>query len=163
MPLGRIFSSLNISASGLSAQRRRMDTIAQNIANAETTRTEEGGPYRRQVVVTSEAPPTTFYKYIQNKIRMSRTNTTHIEDKPIQSTMPVPTGTQVSEVIKDPSPPRLVYDPNHPDANAQGYVAKPNFNVISEMVDMITAARAYEANLTALNANKDITRKALEI
>ena len=163
MPLSRLFSSLNISASGLSAQRRRMDTIAQNIANAETTRTDEGGPYRRQVVVTSEAPPTTFYKYIQNKIRMTRTSTTHIEDEPIQSTMPVPTGTQVSEVIRDPSPPRLVYDPNHPDANAQGYVAKPNFNVISEMVDMITAARAYEANLTALNANKDISRKALEI
>ncbi|MBN2288691.1 MAG: flagellar basal body rod protein FlgC [Candidatus Glassbacteria bacterium] len=163
MPLGRIFSSLNISASGLSAQRRRMDTIAQNIANAETTRTEEGGPYRRQVVVTSEAPPTTFYKYIENKIHMKQTSETHIKDEPVQGTMPVPTGTQVSEIYRDPSPPRLVYDPTHPDANEQGYVAKPNLNIITEMVDMISAARAYEANLTALNANKDMSRKALEI
>jgi len=163
MPLGRIFSSLNISATGLSAQRQRMNTIAQNIANAETTRTEEGGPYRRQVVVTSEAPPTTFYKYIENKLHMIRSHGSHIEDEPIQGTTPVPTGTQVSEVARDPSPPRLVYDPTHPDANEQGYVAKPNINVITEMVDMISASRAYEANLTALNANKDMSRKALEI
>ena len=163
MPLGRIFSSLNISASGLSAQRQRMNTIAQNIANAETTRTEEGGPYRRQVVVTSEAPPTTFYKYIENKIRMRLTSESHFKDEPVQGSTPVPSGTQVSEVVKDLSPPRMVYDPTHPDANEQGYVAKPNFNVITEMVDMISAARAYEANLTALNADKDMSRKALEI
>ncbi|MFC1537380.1 flagellar basal body rod protein FlgC [Gemmatimonadota bacterium] len=163
MPLGRIFSSLNISASGLSAQRRRMDTIAQNIANAETTRTDEGGPYRRQVVVTSEAPPTAFYKYVENKIHMKRTNGQHIKDEPVQGNMPVPSGTQVSEIVKDPSPPRLVYDPTHPDANEQGYVAKPNLNVITEMVDLISAARAYEANLTALNADKDMSRKALDI
>ena len=163
MPLGRIFSSMNISASGLSAQRRRMNIIAQNIANAETTRTEEGGPYRRQVVATSEAPPTTFYKYIENKLHMIRSHGSHIKDEPIQGIIPVPTGTQISEVARDPSPPRLVYDPTHPDANQQGYVAKPNINVITEMVDMISASRAYEANLTALNANKDMSRKALEI
>ncbi|MEA2064303.1 MAG: flagellar basal body rod protein FlgC [Gemmatimonadota bacterium] len=163
MPLGRLFSSLNISATGLSAQRRRMDTIAQNIANAETTRTEEGGPYRRQVVVTSEKPPTQFNKYMRQRLSLSKTSGTHFKEKLFHDGTPFPTGTRVSEVARDPSPPRLVYDPTHPDANEQGYVAKPNFNVITEMVDMMTATRAYEANITALNASKDMSRKALDI
>lgn len=163
MALERIFSSLNISATGLSAQRRRMDTIAQNIANAETTRTTQGGPYRRQLVVTKEAPVTNFPKYIQNKIHLSQTTENHFQDKPVRGNMPVPSGTAVAEVAVDPSPPRLVYDPTHPDANAQGYVAMPNINPITEMVDMIDATRAYEANVTAINASKEMTKKALDI
>jgi flagellar basal-body rod protein FlgC len=163
MALERIFSSLNISSRGLSAQRQRMDTIAQNIANVETTRTREGGPYRRKVVVTREAPATVFPKYIENKIKLQRTREEHFKDVPVRGTMPVPSGTEVVEIAEDPSPPRLVYDPTHPDANEQGYVAKPNVNVINEMVDMISAVRAYEANITALNASKDMTKKALEI
>jgi len=163
MALERIFSSLNISARGLSAQRRRMDMIAQNIANAETTRTKEGGPYRRKVVVTREAPVTVFPKYIENKIKLEPTSERHFKDRPVRGTMPVPSGTEVAEIAEDSSPPRLVYDPTHPDADAQGYVAKPNVNVINEMVDMISAVRAYEANITALNASKDMTKKALEI
>ncbi|MCE5272161.1 flagellar basal body rod protein FlgC [bacterium] len=163
MPLERIFSSLNISATGLSAQRRRMDQIAQNIANAETTRTEEGGPYKRKFVVTAEAPVTVFPKYFENAIHLERTDGNHFKDEPIRDQMPVPSGTEVVETAVDQSPPRLVYDPTHPDANAQGYVAMPNVNVLTEMVDMISATRAYEANTTALNASKDMTRKALEI
>jgi flagellar basal-body rod protein FlgC len=163
MPLERIFSSLNISSSGLSAQRRRMDQIAQNVANAETTRTPEGGPYRRKSIVTAEAPVTEFPKYFENKIPLKRTQESHFKDEPVQGLMPLPSGTEVAEVVTDQSPPRLVYDPSHPDANAQGYVAMPNINVLTEMVDLITATRAYEANITALNASKDMTRKALEI
>ncbi|HUU28190.1 MAG TPA: flagellar basal body rod protein FlgC [archaeon] len=163
MPLERIFSSLDISATGLSAQRRRMNTIAQNIANSETTRTPEGGPYRRKVVVTREAPVIEFPKYIENKIHLQQTAENHFEDEPVRGLMPVPSGTEVAETAEDPTPPRLVYDPTHPDANAQGYVAMPNINIINEMVDMISATRAYEANITALNANKEMSKKALDI
>ena len=163
MPLEKIFSSLNISASGLSAQRQRMDQIAQNIANAETTRTDEGGPYRRKYVVTAEAPVTVFPKYFENEMQLERTEKNHFKDEPIRGDKPVPSGTEVAEVAVDQSPPRLVYDPSHPDANEQGYVAMPNVNVLTEMVDLISSTRAYEANVTALNASKDMTKKALEI
>ena len=129
-------SPLDISASGLSAQRRRMDTIAENIANAETTRTAQGGPYRRKQVVFQAIP-----------------------------TAPGGTGggVTVTEVATDPRPPRLVYRPGHPDANAEGYVRMPNVNILEEMVDMVSATRSYEANVAALNAAKQMTRKALEI
>src|SRR3990172_1191471 len=128
MALEKLFSSLNISATGLSAQRQRMNYIAQNIANAETTRTEQGGPYRRKITVTREAPVTVFPKYIENKIKLDPTARQHFKDEPVRGTMPVPSGTDVVEIHDDPSPPRQVYDPTHPDANAQGYVAKPNIN-----------------------------------
>ena len=163
MALDRIFSGLNISASGMSLQRTRMNTIAQNIANAETTRTDQGGPYRRKFIVAKEADPTVFPKFVENDIRLERTTGDHFEDEPIRDEVPVPSGTQLVEIAEDQMPPRLVYDPSHPDANEQGYVAKPNINTVTEMVDMISAARAYEANLTALNAAKDMNRKALEI
>ena len=163
MALERIFSGLNISATGLSAQRQRMNTISQNIANAETTRTDEGGPYRRQYVVTAEAEPTVFKEYFQNKIRLEMTSGQHFEDKPYRGTNAVPSGTRVAEVAMDNSPPRLVYDPTHPDADENGYVAMPNVNAITEMVDMITASRAYEANLSALDAGKQMSQKAMDI
>ena len=163
MALNRIFSGLNISASGMSLQRTRMNTIAQNIANAETTRTDEGGPYRRQFVVARVADPVVFPKYVENEIRLQQTSAEHFKDKPVSDKVPVPSGTELVEIAKDQMPPRLVYDPSHPDANEQGYVAKPNINTVTEMVDMISAARAFEANLTALNAAKDMNRKALEI
>ena len=163
MALERIFSSLNISASGLSAQRQRMDQIAQNIANAETTRTKEGGPYRRKFLVTAEAPVSVFPKYIENEIQLQRTSGEHFKDEPVRGDKPVPSGTEVVEMAIDQTPPRLVYDPSHPDADAKGYVAMPNVNVLTEMVDLIASTRAYEANVTALNASKDMTKKALEI
>ncbi len=163
MALDRIFSGLNISASGMSLQRTRMNTIAQNIANAETTRTDQGGPYRRKFIVAKEADPTVFPKFVKNDIGLQQTSGNHFEDVPITDNVPVPSGTELVEIAEDQMPPRLVYDPSHPDANEQGYVAKPNINTVTEMVDMISAARAYEANLTALNAAKDMNRKALEI
>ncbi|MBT9173501.1 MAG: Flagellar basal-body rod protein FlgC [Syntrophomonadaceae bacterium] len=132
----QIFKAMQISSSGLTAERFRLDLIANNIANAHSTRTEQGGPYRRRSAVFAE------------KMDAARRNRQ---------------GVRVVSVSEDQTPPRLVYEPGHPDADAAGYVAYPNVNVIQEMVDMITATRAYEANVTALNATKSMFLKALEI
>jgi len=134
----RVFSALDISASGLYAERTRMDVIANNLANANTTRTPEGGPFRRQLVVLRG---------------------TEVSDPGDLSGL----GVSVSGVIDDTTPFPLVYDPGHPDANADGYVAMPNVNVVEEMVDMITALRAYEANVTAIDTNKNMVRSSLDI
>lgn len=135
-----LFRSFDISASGLTAQRLRMDTIANNLANVNTTRTANGGPYRRQMVVFEE--------------RLAAS---------MQSGRRLGAGVRVSRIVEDDDPPRLEYNPAHPDADEQGYVRLPNVNVVTEMVDMISASRAYEANVTALNAAKSMALKALEI
>lgn len=144
MPL---FDSLNISASGLTAQRLRMDIISNNIANVNTTRTAEGGPYKRQMPVFAE--------------RLLDLANLAAPDSDIRNR--VGDGVQVTSIKKDTAPPKLVYNPDHPDANADGYVATPNINLVNEMVDMIEATRAYEANVTALNSSKSMALKALEI
>lgn len=133
-----VFSALDISATGLYAERTRMDVIANNLANINSTRTPEGGPFRRQMVILSGAEATD-----PNKLERL--------------------GVDVVGVVDDPSPFSLVYNPGHPDANADGYVAMPNVNVVEEMVDMITAVRAYEANITAIDAGKNIIRRSLDI
>lgn len=140
-----VFKTFQIAASGLTAERLRMDTIANNLANANTTRTEEGGPYRRQVPV--------FAPILDKSMKRSVTAQTGFSGA----------GVQVVGVISDPSEPRLVYDPQHPDANADGYVEMPNVHVVKEMVDLITATRAYEANIVALNSAKTMAQRALEI
>lgn len=135
-----LFNSFNISGSALTAERVRMDTIANNLANAQTTRTEDGGPYRRQMAVFEA-----------------------IEDPKKILKQPLGQGVRVVGIVEDQTPARLVYDPQHPDANGDGYVAMPNVDVATEMVDLITATRAYEANITAINAAKSMAMKALEI
>lgn len=137
----RLLSSMAISASGLTAERLRMDLIASNLANINTTRTPEGGPYRRKVAVFAE------------KLDQAIQGSKNFRGK----------GVQVAAIAEDQSPPKLVYDPSHPDANEQGYVEMPNINIVTEMVDLITATRSYEANVTALNAAKSMALKALEI
>ena len=137
----RLMNSFAISASGLSAERLRMDLISSNIANINTTRTEEGGPYRRRVAVFAESLDRAIGK----------------------STKSAGKGVEVAAIYQDEAPARLVYDPSHPDADPQGYVHMPNINIVNEMVDMITATRSYEANVTALNAGKTMALKALEI
>jgi flagellar basal-body rod protein FlgC len=127
-------SSFDVSASGLSAQRKRLDIIANNIANAETTRTARGGPYRKQQVVFSVG-----------------------QDNGDTS------GVRVTEVVEDPRAPKIVLRPGHPDADAKGFVAMPNVNVMEEMVDMVSATRAYEANVASLDAAKTMIKKALDI
>jgi len=146
-----MFSSIDTSASGLTAQRLRMDVIAGNIANVDTTRTPEGGPFKRQLVVFASRSDATFRKFpfLPMKIK------TEMEDPG--------DGVKVLEIMKDPSPPRLRYEPGHPDANSEGYVAYPNIDVVKEMVDMINASRAYEANVTSMNAAKRMFSRALNI
>lgn len=140
-----MFGAIDASASGLTAERLRMDVISNNIANANTTRTAEGGPYRRQIVIFEpRSGQMTFSKMLSQELDTG-------------------SGVRVMGIEKDNSPTRRVYDPNHPDANQDGYVEMPNVNIVSEMVDMITATRAYEANVTAVNAAKSMAMKALEI
>jgi flagellar basal-body rod protein FlgC len=138
-------SGMNISGSALTAQRMRMDVISENIANVDTTRAADGKPYTRKVVILQERN-TSFSDVLKNSETGSAEG-----------------GVRVIEIGEDPSPYQLVYDPNHPDANEEGYVEMPNVNITQEMVDMISAYRSYEANVTAFNAYKDMAVKALEI
>ena len=147
-------SSMDISSSGLTAQRLRMDTIASNIANVETTRSPNGtGAYRRQVVVLeakTEQERRTFKSYLKNA---TYTNS-------------IGQGVRVKQIrgLSDAEAPfRMVFDPNHPDANAQGYVEYPNVNIVEEMVNMISTSRAYDANSKAIEASKAMAMRALEI
>jgi flagellar basal-body rod protein FlgC len=133
------FSSFEISASGIHAQRARLDVIANNIANAESTRTPEGGPYRRQTI--------TFRAVYKNNVASGNE----------------PEGVMADGVLEDPTDFRTIHDPGHPDADANGYVRMPNVNVVEEMVDMVSATRAYEANVTAMNAAKTMITSAIEI
>lgn len=132
------FNSMDIATSGLTAQRTRLDIIAQNLTNMNTTRTAEGGPYKKKMVSFE-----TILKETQEGVKVQ--------------------GVQVSEIVEDEGPGVLVYDPSHPDANEEGYVEKPNINAVEEMTNMISASRAYEANVTAFNTMKSMALKALEI
>jgi flagellar basal-body rod protein FlgC len=139
--------TLAISASGLRAERLRLDTIASNLANASTTRTAEGGPYRRRnVIFVTQALESDFAATIE---ALAEEGTRR--------------GVEVADVVEDPSPPRLVFDPAHPDANREGFVAYPNVNPVAEMVDLLAATRAYEANVQAVNATKRMADAALSI
>ena len=168
MPLVQLFTGFNISASGLRSMRLRQNLISSNIANAETTRTTEGGPYRRQTAVLKADPSEVQPKFILSDPSMvgRMTNGRHMaipSDLFAESSDHYGTGVMVEKVVKDDSPPRLVHDPTHPDANADGYVAYPNISVVQEMVDLIAVTRAYEANASALQSTKAMIQKALEI
>ncbi len=139
-------TSLRISSSGLAANRKRMGAISSNIANAQTTRTAEGGPYRKKdVVFGSEPARESFGEILEGEL-----------DEKAQSV-------HATEVISSNKPPVLKYEPDHPDANKDGYVAYPDINVMEEMADMISASRAYEANISAMNTTKSMAMKALEL
>jgi len=141
-----LLTSLRISSSGLAANRKRMEAISSNIANSQTTRTAEGGPYRKkEVVFGSEPARDTFADILEGEL-----------DEKAQNV-------HATEVISSNRPPIMKYEPGHPDANEQGYVAYPNINVMEEMADMISASRSYEANITAINTAKQIAMKTLEI
>lgn len=145
----RIFSNFEISGSGLTAQRLRMDAIANNIANVNTTRTAEGGAYRRQrVVFEPRREESQFLLPLATEAKRRQQ---------------MGAGVRVVGVQPDPSPARMIYDPAHPDADAKGYVGMPNITLVNEMVDMISATRAYEANVAAINSAKTMAQKALEI
>lgn len=140
--------SLNISGSGLTAQKLRMQMVSENLANAQTTRTEGGGPYRRKLVVLSErnglgAFSSALDASIGGKASIG--------------------GVEATAIVGDADDFKLEYDPTHPDADANGYVQLPNINTVEEMVDIMSASRLYEANVTAFNAMKEMAAKALEI
>lgn len=165
MKLDRVFSGLNISSLGLSAQRKRMNIIAENLANAETTRTDTGGPYRRKIVQL-KARGTQLFSGMM-RVAGASLATTHAAHFPQGSASLGGNPTTMANVetteTTDPAPPRMVYDPGNPDANDQGYVAMPNVNVVTEMVNMISASRAFEANVVAVNAAKNMAKDSLEI
>ena len=145
-----LFSTLNISATGLAAQRTRMDIHSQNLANVDTTRTAEGGPYRRRAVIFEERTPNTgntFADVLRNRIIGGAGGG----------------GVRVHSIMEDPSDGPRVYDPGHPDADAYGYVMRPNVNVIAEMVNMISASRSYEANMTAWGVTQSMMNRTLEM
>ncbi len=141
------FKAMNISSTGLGAQRLRMNILSSNLANAQTTRGGPGGgPYRRKDVVFEANPVSnSFSDFLDPNFQTQLTNV------------------KVRDIHVDPKPPRRVFDPSHADADKDGYVEMPNIQVMSEMVNMITATRAYEANTTALNNAKQMAVKALEI
>jgi flagellar basal-body rod protein FlgC len=142
--MNNAFRGMRISSSGLTAERLRMDTIASNIANATTTRGENGQPYIRKVAV--------FQENLQQELdKTSGTYKTSFK------------GVKAVGIENDASPLRRVYDPSHPDADTEGYVTMPNVNILNEMADMISSTRAYEANVNSINAQKSIFSKALEI
>jgi len=162
----QIFDTIDISATGLSAQRRKLTAIAGNIANVDTTRTDEGGPYKRRRVVMLEAPKMTKFSSMldEQKSRLKRTDFKHMmESEPRPDELFVGSGVMTQAIREEPLKPRLVLDPNHPDAREDGYVVFPDINVVTEMVDMISASRAYEANATVMSAAKDMVNRSLEI
>ena len=132
-----MFDALRISATGMTAERLRMDVVAENLANANSTRGADGGAYQRKDVVLREAQSRSFADVLG--------------------------GVEVAAIVADNAPPRQVYDPGHPDANASGFVSLPNVNAVTEMIDLITASRGYEANVQAMNAAKQMFTRTLQI
>lgn len=144
-----IFNAFNINASGMTAQRYRMDTISENVANANTTRTQDGTPYRRKVVTFEERGERvgTFSSFLGTAAARFKGQ-----------------GVRVGKVTEDMwTQMKMVYDPSHPDADENGYVTYPNVNIVTEMTNLIDASRSYEANATAFNASKAIANKGLEM
>ena len=139
-----ILNTFRISSSALQAQSIRLNTISSNLANVETTSTPEGGPYRKKSVYF-QSSPTTFQDQLEGSIKNG-----------VQ-------GVKVTGIAEDKTPPRKVYNPSHPDAKADGYVEMPNINVLEEMVDMMSATRSYQANVTSIKMAKRMAMKALEI
>ncbi len=141
-----VFGTMNISATGLTAQQTRIDTISQNIANVNTTRDADGNIYKRKTVVFQEKDHVSFSDVLGgNMINVGK-------------------GVKVAKIVSDnETPVRKVYDPSHPDADEEGYVIYPNVNTVTEMTNMIDATRSYEANITAFNASKAMIQKALDL
>ena len=141
-----LFSSLSVSASGMAAQRARTEVLVENLANSETTRTPEGGPYRRKdVVFTEDSSIGSFSSQMDSALGTSMS------------------GVSVSEIAIDDSAPELRYQPGHPDADKDGYVAYPKINPAEDMVDLMGASRGYEANVAAISAVKDMINKSLDL
>jgi flagellar basal-body rod protein FlgC len=145
-----MYSSIEVSASGLSAERLAMDVIANNLANVNTTRTPEGGAFKRQLVIFAQK---------QSQDANASLNPLDNSNDPGKSR----DGVEAVGIVSDPGPDRMVYDPTHPDADANGYVHMPNIDVVKEMVDMIAASRAYQANVTAISESRNMGNAAMNL
>lgn len=152
-----VFNSMKINASGLSLERLKMDIISTNMANVNTTRTAEGGPYRRKEVVFEESLLEARNNTMTRNNAMARNNPMN------GATRNKSFGVRVTEIAEDLDNQQFKYDPNHPDADENGYVETSNVNMVDEMIALLNTQRTYEANVTALNSNKSILKKALEI
>ncbi len=161
-----MLNSIDISARGLTVQRQKMNTVAENMANAETTATREGGPYRRKrVLVEAEQVPGGFSGELQRaNTKLATTHGSHRQGKVTQIGHRQQLTAADPEVVQDPASSfRLVYDPSHPHADTDGYVKMPDVDIVTEMVDMMLASRAYEANTSAISTAKKMINDALEI
>lgn len=148
-------SSMNIVGSGMTAQQLRLDVVAENITNSQTTRTEDGGgAYRRKMVVFESQSGRDTFRDVMAKTAYGLAP----EDPDVNAG-----GVKVTQIVEDPSPMKMVYDPTHPDANAEGYVEMPNVDTVKEMTDAMAATQAYSANVTAFNMLKNVIAKGLEI
>lgn len=151
-----IFSTFSISGQGMTVQRMKLSATAKNIANANTTKGVDGKPYQREVVVVRAINQSPFEDQMQEQIGLQSANIRSGMDRESSQVIQ-------ANVIHDNAPERIVHDPSHPDADAEGYVHYPNINIVTEMVEMITAQRAFEANTTIIEAAKNIARNSLEI
>lgn len=157
-----LFSTFSISGAGMGLQRQRLNAVANNIANANTTKDANGQTYQREVIVVRAEKHTAFDRQLTDEITLRGTGNGHIGNA-------MGVGAQGKEVAlkatsaRDNSAPRMVFDPSHPDANEEGYVAMPNVNVVTEMVEMISAQRAFEANTSVVAAAKNVARDSLDI
>ena len=164
--MGGILNAIGISSQGLSVQRAKMNVVAENMANAETTETVEGGPYRRKRVVVAEERPRPEFRTLLKQAdgHLTRTHGAHRKGygPPAGRTEQPPT-VRMKEVTDPDSSFKLINDPTHPDADEEGYVRMPDIDIIEEMVDMMAATRSYEANTVAISAAKEMARNALDI
>ena len=157
-----IFSSFNISGQGMSVQRLRLSAVARNIANANTTKADDGMPYKREVVVVRDIKDSPFEKSMNATLQLDKTDSGH-SGSAMNNGLEGNDDVLRARTVKDNSAPRMVFDPNHPDANPDGYVQMPDINIVTEMVEMISAQRAFQANAQVVDAAKNLARYSLEI
>jgi len=156
-----LFDAIDIAGSGLSAERIRMDVTAENLANAQTTRTAAGGPYRRQEVVLQQVAPANFGSALEGAMS-NGSGEGAAAGIPLQASGSAPAGgVEVTGIVDDKTPDQLVYDPTNPEANAKGYVQMPNVDTVTEMTDLISESRSYDADVTAMQTSKSMFNTTL--
>ena len=160
-----IFRALEISSSGMTVQRQKMDAVSENIANVDTSRTEKGGPYQRRRIVVSETTERPSFSSAMKRAhgKRARTHSKHIEGMTRSGNRQETPQVEGKNIVDAASSFKLIFDPSHPEANQEGYVQMPDIEIINEMVDMISANRAYEANIAAISAAKRMINEAMEI
>lgn len=166
MGIRDFFSTFNISATGLSAEKRQLSATAENIANASTTRTVDGTPYKRKVLSRKAiSQPVHFSGALARaRMKLQTSSAQHINQPSYSASMTDPNGrSRIKTEVREIDEFKRIYEPNHPDADEEGFVAYPEINVVNEMLELISASRAYEANITVMNSTKNLAKRSLEI